>query len=86
MIFFKASFKLIFVFGDKFSDGRNIAPGVTRILYSKFVAGAADSHLLGYSLLEKIVVNFRDSLLAYFLLAKISTLLKDILLGYSLLA
>ena len=53
------------------SDGRNIAPSVTRILYSKFVAGASDCHLLGYSLLAKIFVNFRDVLLAYFLLAKI---------------
>jgi hypothetical protein len=56
---------------DPASDGRNIAPSVTRILYSKFVAGASDCHLLGYSLLAKIFVNFRDVLLAYFLLAKI---------------
>ena len=43
--------------GIFYSDGRNIAPSVTRILYSKFVAGASDCHLLGYSLLAKIFVN-----------------------------
>ena len=58
---------------------------VVLVLYSKFVAGASDCHLLGYSLLAKIFVNFRDSLLAYFVLVKNQCDIKRKLLGNSLL-